>query len=111
MIYTFSKRRAMNKALRTRYSKHKFEEDFGNVVPRMRTRSLPECVEIIDNKGLLEVASYRYREAYGLPLPIFIENGDVVKHWEINYVDYLSEQSMYQAKELIRKTRIYAEVL
>ena len=111
MIYTFSKRRAMNKALRTRYAKHIFEEDNGNVVPRMRTRSLPEGIEVIANKSMLEVASYRYREAYGLPLPIFIETGDMIKYWEINYVDCSSEQSINQVRELMCRTRIYAEVL
>lgn len=115
MIYTFGKRREMNRLLMERFPQHRFEQAPPSGVPRMSCRTLPEEVEQIDNRVALEVAAYRYMEAYGVPLPVFIGVGQG-KHpaewwWNVNYVDPRSQKSIDEAARHALGGRLFAEML
>lgn len=115
MIYTFGKRREMNRLLMERFPQHRFEQAPPAGVPRMSCRTLPEAVEQIDSRTALEVAAYRYMEAYNVPLPVFVGIGAGKHpsgwHWDVNYVNPYSQKSVDEATRHILGGRLFAEIL
>lgn len=111
MIYTFQKRRELNKLLREMLPHYSYTEDKEGV-PRMRMDRLPPQAERVDNAHSLELMAYRYWEQYRQPMPVFLtskscaagEDGSI----DVNYISHRSDKSLELAGKHIGEGRLYA---
>lgn len=111
MIYTFQKRKELNKLLREALPDYGYTEDREGV-PRMRMDRLPVQAEPVDNTHSLELMAYRYWERCRKPMPVFLtpktrmtgENECI----DVNYVSHRSDKSLALAGKYIGEGRLYA---
>ena len=68
MIYTYQKRKELNKLFREAYPSYSYTEDKEGV-PRMRMDRLPATAEPVGNLHTLELMAYRYWEEHRQPMP------------------------------------------
>lgn len=110
MIYSFSKRKELNRMLRQQHPEIVFQEDTSSV-PRMRTFSLPKGVQPVKNEEELVAQTIQYWQQYRQPMPVFLtyhtERWEKARPVEINYVYHRSQTSMEQAVKYIAGLRLY----
>ena len=104
MIYTFSRRKELNKQLREELSGYRYEEDRQGV-PRMRMDRIPAGAEQPMDTHALELMAYRYWEAHRRPMPVFLDMGEGFV--EVNYVFHRSDKSLEEADKYIRKRILF----
>ena len=104
MIYTYSKRRELNKRLREELVGYRYEEDKQGV-PRMRMECLPLGVEQPMDTHALELMAYRYWETHQRPMPVFLDMGEGAV--EVNYVFHRSDKSLEEASKYIGKRMLF----
>lgn len=104
MIYTFSKRRELNKRLREQLPDYHYEEDKQGV-PRMRMERLPRGAEKPEDTHTLELMAYRYWETHQSPMPVFLDMGD--GGVEVNFVFHRSDRSMEEAARYIARRILF----
>ena len=110
MIYTFAKRRALNKALRKLYPSHVFLEDKTGV-PRMHTESMPENAVLVTSEEDMKERANLYWMVFQEPIPVFVtyysEPYIKPRLIEVNYVSHQSVMSMDEALKYIVGRRLY----
>lgn len=104
MIYTFSKRKELNRRLREDLPDYQYQEDRQGV-PRMRMQCLPHGAEQMMDAHELELTAFRYWEAHQNPMPVFLDMGD--GEVEVNYVFHRSDKSMEEASKYIARRILY----
>lgn len=119
MIYTFQRRRTLNKVIRDMFPDIKFEEDTDGV-PMLKTYRLPEkamqvteiseLLRIIDQNCSIERCGMVYSNTKSV-LPIFIETRDISRageriYWRVNYV-MCTEQSKREAAKYVEKGKLF----
>lgn len=126
MIYTQSRRKAMNKAVRSLYPDIDFYES-PNGVPVMECGKLPkDAVLITDADGFLRKVNEHCRKSNDIglhtedhhkALPVFIRSmmlegknsSDVRHYYRVNYVS-ATEGSQQKATEYIAEGKLYAVI-
>ena len=124
MLYTYQRRKALNKAVREMFPEVKFHES-ANGVPVMECITLPSSVIQINDadmffRNLTQHCSKGERNGIRIPdfsktLPVFIKSmeltGDGSRQkdvfYRVNYVS-ISEVSMRKAGEYIAEGKLYA---
>lgn len=107
MIFTFEKRKKLNKALRQSLPGYRYEEEKAGV-PRMRINRIPAGAEPADNTYGLRLMAYEYWQRHRQPLPVFIVIGSGQEQWvEVNYFDYDSPQALQTAGRYVGEHRLY----
>lgn len=110
MIYTFQKRKELNKKLREALPGYGYTEDREGV-PRMRIDRLPTGAERVGDMHSLELMAYHYWEQHRLPMPVFVSlrvktiQGEEL---DVNYVSHRSAGSMNTAGRYIGEGRLFA---
>lgn len=118
MIYTFQKRRALNKVMRSLFPETEFHEEAG--VPMMYTYAIPakcrkvesieEFLRLVDESCSIDECGTRRLNPKSV-LPIFIEgkiiSGDAERMvWRVNYV-MCTEYSKRRAAEYVEKGKVF----
>lgn len=124
MLYTYQRRKALNKAVREMFPEVKFHES-ANGVPVMECITLPSSVIQINDadmffRNLTQHCSKGEQNGIRIPdfnktLPVFIKSmeltGDGSRQknvfYRVNYVS-ISEVSMRKAEEYIAEGKLYA---
>lgn len=119
MVYTFQRRRALNKVVRAMFPDIKFEEDTDGV-PILRTYKLPDnAVQVIEISELLRLIDENCSiNEYGIcrtnpnsVLPVFIKGYDISGTeericWRVNYV-LCTEQSKRKAAQYVEEGKLF----
>ena len=111
MIYTYQKRKELNKLFRETYPSYSYTEDKEGV-PRMRMERLPATAEPVGNLHTLELMAYRYWEEHRQPMPVLLTppkrsaSGEVGPV-DVNYVSHRSDKSMELAARYIGEGRLH----
>lgn len=110
MIYTFQKRKELNKLLREALPHYSYTEHREGV-PRMRMDRLPSQAEPVESVHSLELMAYRYWEQFRQPMPVFLKpksrtaaDFDI----DVNYVSHRSDRSLELAGKYIGEGRLFA---
>ena len=124
MLYTYQRRKALNKAVREMYPDMRFEE-YTNGVPVMVCHSLPQdAVRIVDTDEFMQrITSHCSKTGHNgvlIPdhsktLPVFIRSMELTGEgskqkelfYRVNYVS-ISESSLQRAEEYIGEGKLYA---
>lgn len=107
MIFTFERRKKLNRLLREQLPGYRFEEDKEGV-PRMRINRLPAGAAVVDNTHTLTLMAYRYREELRMPIPVFLVIGQGRDRTvEVNYFDHRSPISLREAAKYTSEKRLY----
>lgn len=118
MIYTFQRRRALNKVVRAMFPGMKFEENTDGV-PVLRTYKLPDsAVQVIEISELLRLVDENCsinecgirRPDPKSVLPVFIKGYDISEmkervYWRVNYVS-CTEHSKRKAAQYVEEGRL-----
>ena len=123
MIYTYQRRKAMNKVVQDLYPDIVFHEDKDSV-PVMTCHELPkEAVRIDDSEDFIQKVEARcsrpneigaFISDYGKALPVFIlttelEGREIRHFFRVNYVS-MAEASIRWAMERIYEGKLYAVI-
>ena len=111
MIYTFQKRKELNRMLREALPHYTYTEDREGV-PRMHMDRMPAKAGLVGDTHSLELMAYRYWERYRQPMPVFIapkmnmslENVSI----DVNSVYHRSDKSLELAGKYIGEERLFA---
>lgn len=111
MIYTFQKRKELNRMLREALPHYTYTEDREGV-PRMRMNRMPTQAEPVDSAHSLELMAYRYWEQHRQPMPVFISPSKCMTAGrgciDVNYVYHRSDKSLELAGKYIVEGRLFA---
>lgn len=114
MIYTFQQRRKLNRQLKELYPDIPWKE-FGQSLPRMRTRLLPQGCKRVVSPDVLEEQVRDYYLTNRRPLPVYILLPaichDDADEYDVNYLDIARTSSMEYACRMIATGRLFVSKL